>query len=291
MTILGKLLTILVFVLALAWTWFTVEIYVTQTNWQKEAQRSQKKAEEATLAANQMKELLIEQQAAAADANRATQAERDRLYQQVATLAKERDALARDYVAAFGATQAGNVAVKNLETNLKTVQNQIDDLDKAIKAKNAEIDTLVKTTGNADVAAKDARREADAYKVQIERLSGQLTDLKQLYDELRRNPLGQGGLLGKTPSLPSGFRGNVTSLSRDGSGYTVTFTPGSDAGVLKGAKMSVSREAGVTGKYLGTLTVILVDPKGGVGLFTPANPRGVPAADDLPKAGDLVKPN
>ena len=67
----------------------------------------------------------------------------------------------------------------------------------------------------------------------------------------------------------------------------VELTPGMDAGLRQGAILTVRRINGVSGKYLGTITVVRVNAKDAVGRFTPANPRAV-TADDLPKPGDQL---
>ena len=91
--------------------------------------------------------------------------------------------------------------------------------------------------------------------------------------------------------LPPNFRGTVQKY--DQATALITLTPGLDAGVQKGSVMSVYQAASgstYAGTYLGKLTVLSADPKQAVGRFTPADPRKALAAEDLPKAGDELKP-
>jgi uncharacterized coiled-coil DUF342 family protein len=292
MTAMGKMLAFLVFILAVAWVVFGVNAYVTRVNWEARALKAEKSAADAAKASNELKALYEVTLAAHADSTRATQAERDRLYQQVAVLAKERDSLQQQFNQAFGNAQQGNVAINNLQVNLKSVQDQIDELDKSVAAKNKEINDLTKRAGDDRVAAGEAQRTATEFRQQADRLSQRLQELNDQIQEYRRQYGTLGPGLGGTPGLPDGFRGTVRSVERGAGGdMLVTLTPGADAGVLKGAVMTVSGVRNGAPVYLGTVQILSTDPKQSVGRFIPpaAANRGVLRADDYPKAGDELK--
>ena len=84
--------------------------------------------------------------------------------------------------------------------------------------------------------------------------------------------------------LPPTFRGTVQKVE----GELVIFTPGLDAGVQKGAELTVARY-GPNPTYLGTITVLAADPKEASGRFT-APPGKRPGPNDFPRVGDVVTP-
>lgn len=291
MTAMGKMLAFLVFILAVAWMVFGVNAYVTRVNWEARALKAEKSAKEAADSANRMKDLYEATVVAHAAQLQATQAERNRLYSQVAVLAKERDSLQQQFNAAFGNQQQANVAIKNLQVNLKSVQDQIDELDKAVAAKNAEMNDLIKRAADDRVAAGEALRTATEFRQQAERLSTRLQELNDSLQEYRRQYGDLRPSLGSTPSLPEGFRGTVRSVDRGRADVLVNLTPGADAGVRKGAVMSISGVRNGQPVYLGTVVILSADPKESVGRFYPATPgRGVLQENDYPKVGDELKP-
>ncbi len=299
MTILGKLLAILVFILSIAWTALTVNAYVTRTNWQKQAKDAQAKAKEAADAATAMKNLLDTEREAAEEARRSVAAERDRLYDQNVQLLKDRDALMRQYNDAFGdaKTQAAKAAIQ--QANIDKLQKQVDSQDQQIRDKDKQLTDMTLSSQADRVAAERSRLDADAQRQRADRLEAKVQQQASELEEYRRQvgPLRQRGPgeQGPTPT-PQDFRGNVTSrdgTERDlaaGRDVLVTLTPGLDAGLRPGAVLTVHRSGQGAGRYLGTVTVITANAKDAVGRFTPAAGRRA-TADDLPKPGDELIPN
>ena len=293
MTAMGKMLAFLVFILAIAWVVFGVNAYVTRVNWEARALKAEKSAQVSADAATKMKDLYETTVAAHAEQLRATQAERDRLYQQVAVLAKERDSLQRQFSQAFESAQKDNVAIKTLQTNLKSVQDQIDELDKSVAAKNTELNDLTKKAGDDRVARGEAERTAIEFRQQADRLGERLQALNDELQAYRRQFGTLQSQLGGAPSLPDGFRGTVKSVESSGGGdMLVTLTPGADAGIRKGAMMTVFGIRNGAARHFGTIQILSADPKESVGRFVPpaTTNRGVLLRDDYPRAGDELKP-
>jgi hypothetical protein len=292
MTAMGKILAFLVFVLVVAWMWFSVDAYVTRVNWEARALKAEKSAADAARAATEMKALYEQTQAANADSDRATTAERERVYSQVRVLITERDQLQAQFNQAFGNAQQANVLIKNLQTNLKSVQDQIDELDKSVAAKNKELNDLTKAAGDDRVARGEAERTAIEFRQQAERLaerlqelSGVLQEYRSSYGELRPRLFGP-------QTLPEGFRGTVQRVEQSRGGDTlVTLTPGADAGVRKGAVMIISGVRNGQATFIGYVEILSADPKEAVGRFVPPSTtaRGVLRPDDYPKTGDVLK--
>jgi predicted RNase H-like nuclease (RuvC/YqgF family) len=297
MTILGKVLVFVVLVLSIVWNALVVNAYVTRTNWQAEAKRSQAKAKEAADSATAVKNLVDEERSTAAERERSYREDRDRLYVQNAQLLKDRDELSGQVNNAFAQQKGLNAQAGILQANIDKLQKQVDTLDQQIREANKQLTDLTLQAQRDRVAAGEAQRDAamqqqrvDRWAQKVQQLTDELAEYKQRYGEL------QGRGTPKAPSLPVGFRGTVSRTEgsaqdiRAGRDVLVEFTPGLDAGVRQGAVMTVYRRQGASGKYLGTLTVVSANAKDGVGRFTPANAKAV-GADDLPKAGDELMPN
>jgi hypothetical protein len=297
MTILGKLLVFVVLVLSIAWNALVVNAYVTRTNWQAEARRSQAKAKEAADSANAMKTYLDEVRAAADERERALRDDRDRLYAQVAQLLKDREELNTQFKNASDQLKGVNAQIGILQSNLDKTQKQVDIQDQQLREKDKQLTDLTLQAQRDRVAAGDAQRDAAQQQQRADRFANTIQQLNEELAQYRQKygPLQGGGQRG-APPLPEGFRGTVGKTQgtaqdlQAGREVWVEFTPGLDAGVRQGAVMTVYRRTNGTGRYLGTLTVASVDAKNGVGRFTPPNPRAV-RPDDLPKPGDELIPS
>jgi hypothetical protein len=297
MTALGKMLVFLVLVLSIIWNALVVNAYVTRTNWQAEARRSQAKAKEAADSANAMKTLLDEDRNAGEEAKRALRAERDRLYEQVNQLVKDRQTLTQQIDAAFAAAQGANAQAAIQQSNIDKLQKQVDNLDQQIKEKDKQLTELTLSAQRDRVSTGDAQRDADTQRQRADRLAQKVQQLSDELEEYKRvfGPLPNRGI-GRAPSLPQDFRGTVSRTEgtvRDllaKREVWVEFTPGLDAGLRPGAILTVRRIQGETGKYLGTITVGRANAKDAVGRFTPAN-LGAIGPDDLPKPGDQLVPS
>jgi hypothetical protein len=287
MTILGKMLVFLVLVLSLVWSGLVVNAFVTRTNWRAEAVKSQARAKDAADSANSMKELLESERLAAEDAKRSLREEIAQLYEQVAQLNKARNDLNQQFRVGFQANQKIGTEVDTLNANILKLQTQVDKMEKSLSEKEKQVNDLTATAAADRVAARKAQIAADAQKERADRLEAKVQQQATEIEERKNNggqlrPIGPGGSRAGAP--PEGFRGHV--LRRDGD--LIVFTPGLDAGVQKEMTFKVIRING-TGRYLGTVTVLLADPKRAVGRFTPA-PGTRPGPSDYPKAGDELLP-
>lgn len=282
MTALGKILVFLVLVLSLAFNALVVNAYVARTNWKTEAGKSQKSAADAAASANSMKTVLDETVAANEDAKRVLREERERLYNQVVVLQAEVNRLDDANKQQLAAATRLNGQIDVLQANVNRLTKQVDDYDKLLAAKELQINQLTAAANASKVAENKAILDRNVERQRAEEFAQRIQDLRDQLEEARRGPRSKGG----TP-LPPNFRGTVQKYDREG-GY-VTVTPGLDAGVQVGAVMSVYRLTG-GGKYLGKVTIRTSDPKVAVGIFTPADPLRRPGPDELPRAGDELKP-
>jgi uncharacterized phage infection (PIP) family protein YhgE len=283
MTVLGKMMAFLVLVISLVFNFLTVSAYTTRTNWRAEAVKYKNEASRAADSANSMKSFVESEQIAAADAQRVLREERDSYYNQTAVLQKQLTDLNTLYNQAFTDANKQAAEVAALQANVAKLQRQIEDNDKMLASLTDQLNKQTLAAEQAKVEANEQRIEAQSRQQQVERLSQRVN---QLNEELAgyKDRFGDYRPGDRGPLLPETFRGTVRRVQGD----LVVFTPGLDAGVVKGATLSVARY-GANPKYLGRITVLAADPKEASGRFTP--PEGTrPGPDDYPRAGDIVTP-
>lgn len=282
MTVLGKLLVFVVLLLSLAFNGLVVNAYVTRTNWKKIADDNKATAQQAATAVQAMQKLLDEEQAAAAEALRRAREERyqyEDLYNKEKAAASEvRSTLDKSMSDARkdSATQiAAQALVDSLQKQVDILTTDITTLQSANDKLIVSADEAQRNQRQAEIEADSQRKRADQLEEQVRRLSDQIQELKQRGGGTSPLIPGEG-----RAAAPEGFRGTVRAYQ---DGY-VAFTPGLDAGLRKNATLMVYRLEPQP-KYLGKVLVIQVDPKEGVGRFTPA---GV-GRDEFPKPGDELK--
>jgi hypothetical protein len=284
MTALGKVLVFFVLLLALIWTGLTVNVYATRTNWANAARDWEKKAKEAQDSANYQRNLAQQTRDASAARIASLQTEVDRLQGSTATLNTQVADLQKKLGDLEAVAQQAGPAAQALQANIARLQKQVDLLQ-------GSLSTMEKSLNEATIAAEKAKgnelkatidrdaalKRADDLETRVLALTDQLADIRS----------GRTGVSARL-APPDDFRATVTKVDGD----QVEINLGANAKLQKGAVLSLWR-AKPQVKYLGSLTITLVDPFGAVGTFSP--PPGVtrPAADDRPKAGDtagVVKP-
>lgn len=289
MTWLGKILALLVMVLAVVWMWFTVSVYVARTNWKVQA--------------DAYKKAYAEAKDAREAEYRTNLAEKDALIALLNSSRKEGEKLASQYAAAKDDTAKKTEELAALQKSLGSVQAQLIEIQAVASADRGRADNLqarLKTLETeliekvviAEQAVKDKQaaetqaRQAVAARLvadqENEKLKGQVSDLRA---GLTGGPVPLFGQ--RAAPVPEGSRGTVVSYSAAG---FLEISLGLDHGVTNGAVLDVYR-TGAAPKYLGTVTVDRAYPQRAFGSFTPADPRrsvGTLRDDEKPKAGDRV---
>jgi hypothetical protein len=294
MTWLGKILTIVIFVGALVWAYFTIQSHVLATNWKVERDRYKAAYDEARAKRQD-------------DTNRHLAAEdilrRQVAYEQTknAALSKTIETLsagakkgAADFLALQGEFDKGDINAVKHQGNITTLNSELN----AVRERNYFLeDNSVKQAIATEEAKADAVRAQNSEKLaqQIAADNAKRAEaLQQRVDDLRAGggPGGRGGLQLDRPPAPvlANLRGEVTSVAGD----LVTVTVGIDAGLSVGTVLELYRIEG-GGRYLGTVKVtdaFNLYAKQAVMKFNPAS--GKPLAqlrpEELPRKGDLVRP-
>jgi hypothetical protein len=294
MTWLGKILTVMVLLLALTWVWLTALTFATRTNWKASSDKYKASLEESEA---QRKREFDSAQAKIADLNsqlaearKSSETSADRN----AELARANDLNQKDYGTLTTSIQKGDVAAVEAAANLKAAQDELDAVRKrsaGLEDERKDLLISLNTARNNQAAAEaDARqaraREEDANK-RNDYLAGLVNELKQRVGSGGGyTSTGTGPFEGGTPPVPEGARGTVTAYS-DG---LVVLSIGLDAGLTPGAELQLSRLTG-GGKYIGTVVVTDVRPKMAVARFKPPYPKRIDQLkpDELPTAGDRVE--
>jgi len=290
MTWFGKILTFLVLIGVAVWAYFTVQAYVTRTNWKTEAEKYKTAYQKAVSARddeynrNRSSEDALRRQIAN------EQKRGDGLSKQVATLTAEGKAATTKFMDLQAVFVDKDVENKLLATNL---DNTIKELTTVRARNNFLEDDRVKlviaaeTARREEVRARNAERLAQAIAddnaKRVEELLIRVADLRASGGRDLRTQLDK-----PPPPVLSNLHGEVERVVGD----LIQIGVGIDAGVSKGTVLEVSRTEG-GGTYLGTIKITDVFPKQAVGIFRPARP--VPfdrlRPEELPKKGDEVKPS
>jgi len=283
MTAFGKMLVIFVFLLALVWSSFTVFTFVTRTNWRGSSDRNAKIADDNYKGANEIKK----QELATTDDNRsgyaAVAAENDRLKEELKNALSINKNLTKSYEDKLAADRKNDATITAKDATIKTLQDAADLNDKELTKVKVDLDVQTRVAKDSELKMLDAKREAEAFKQQSERLTTRIQELADRFTDLQQG--GSKSLTGSPPA-PENFRGTVRAY-KDG---FVEITPGLNAGLRPGTILKIQRIEG-GGKFVGYLTIGSdINPDKAVGTWN--KPAGLlkPAAADLPKVGDEVVP-
>jgi hypothetical protein len=289
----GKILTFVVFIACLLWAYFTVNAYVTRTNWKVRADVYEKAFRESEDA--RQKEF------------RDFQSSREALVRMREVEKTRGDDLAKSLEDLAAAGRRADADYKRLETNYTnsdvqakilqaSVTRTLDELTDTRKRNSKLEDDRVQLVLAKEAADRDklrAENESKLSRAIAEENAKKIESLTALVTELRLSGGGGGQAtvlrsIEKVPApLPENIRGTVV---RDMFGDLVQISIGIDAGLEPGSRLDVYRESN-GGQYLGTLIVTrAIQPKEAVAEFKPA--RRVPIAqlrpDELPRKGDTV---
>jgi hypothetical protein len=296
MTWFGKILAFVVFVASVVWMYFSVQAFVTRTNWKNRADEYKaalKERDTALLAERQryqagetaLKSLLVIEQRQTLNLTNQIKALSDNLAKTDADFRKLQDSYNKGDVDA-------RLLMAEKDSHLKESEifrDRNKNLEEKAQALRLEVENAKKEEIRSKNQAKLAAAIADDYSKKIE-------DLVAKNNELRATGgSGQATVLKSIdkppPPVLQNLRGEVTDVAGD----LLTISVGIDSGMAVGTVLDVYRLDG-GGKYLGTVKVtsaLNLFPKQAIVTFTPAR-RDIPfdrlPVSDLPKKGDLVRP-
>ncbi|MDB5309758.1 MAG: hypothetical protein JWO38_3960 [Gemmataceae bacterium] len=291
MTWLGKILAVLVMILAVVWMWFTVTVFVARTNWKTQAEQFRDAYEKARAARTTEYESYRSEKDAL-DRQLVTERTRNEtLVSQVKLFQADSDKITKRVGELEKAYQEADVKATELAARL---QSALEETDKARSRASQLEDERVKLVIAKENAEKDRQAaQNESRQAQAEKLAAdqRVETLTTQVNELRASGGRPEGIVknsfAKPPAaLPDGVRGTVTGYK---DGY-MAVSIGIDAGLTNGAILDVYR-ADDGGHYLGTVVISRVYPKEAVGTFKPGDPLKTIARlrpEELPKVGDTV---
>jgi uncharacterized phage infection (PIP) family protein YhgE len=293
MSWIGKILAVLVMVLALVWMWFTASVYAARTNWRTQAVAYKDALKDAVTAReSEYRTYLAERDALA----RQVKSEQTRADGLAAQLEKAKDEVAKTAAQLAAQNDAATklgVQTAELQANLTAQQGRADKLGNRVNELENEKVQLTITAEKAvknQQAAETLTKQAQADKLNADKKVEELSN--QLADARASGFTGGGGSGGASLFAPrptpirEGTRGTVESYQEG----ILQITLGIDHGVTKGATLDVFR-TGADAKYLGTVVIDRAYPQSSVGTFRPADVRRNVRQlrpEELPKAGDRV---
>jgi hypothetical protein len=293
MSWLGKILAVMVLLLALVWMWFTVTVFAARTNWKTQAENYKKAHTEAVAARDNEYRTGLGEQDALRRQLKSAQALADGLTAQVAKLKDDVEKNGEQIKLVNAGNDKRDAQAAELQALAAAERGRADKLGQRVNSLEDEkvkqtivVEQSLKDKQAAETVARQATQDKLNAEKKLEEVSNQLADA-------RASGFSGGGGSGGTSlyaprptPIREGTRGTVEAY-RDGS---VQFSLGIDHGVTNGATLDVYR-TGTDARYLGTIVVDTARPQTSVGTFRPADPRRPLRSlrpEELPKVGDRV---
>ncbi|HYH64613.1 MAG TPA: hypothetical protein VD866_07965 [Urbifossiella sp.] len=291
MSWLGKILAVLVLLLALVWMWFTVSVFAARTNWKTRADNYEKAHKDAVAARDNEYRTGLAEQDALRRQLKSAQAEAQGLSTQVAKLKDDVDKNGEQIKLINAGNDKREALTSELQALNTAANTRADKLGQRVNTLEAQkvkdailVEQSLKDKQAAETVARQATQDKENALKKLEEVSNQLADARA-----SGFGGGTGGFSLTTPRpvpIKEGTRGTVEAY-REGS---VQFSLGIDHGVTTGATLDIYR-TGTDARYLGTIVVDIARPQTSSGTFRPSDPRRPLRSlrpEELPKVGDRV---
>jgi len=257
MNLVGKILTVLIFVMSLVFMSFAVAVYATHKNWRDVVENPNNGLAKELKDARSRNQELTDQQATL----ERERAEEQRVAEQV------RAKLLTDLKQKKEELDAAKLKENKLDEETRLAVETMKDTQAAMASLRGEVDTLRKSIlqeqKEQDLAAKNVLQLTD----ELHQRLNELKRLKDLYDrseaELQRmrtllsmkgvDP--DSGIEAAMP--PEGLNGRILAVT---GADLVTISIGSDDGLRVGHKLEVVRTSGAANIYVGRIEVREVHP-------------------------------
>jgi hypothetical protein len=288
MTVIGKILVFVNLVFSLLTAGLIVMVYTTRINWY-DAYTKQKAATD----------VVRRDMTTAEEAQREELKRRDADFQQLLATKNKLESEAKSLAEQLSKAKADYEALSKSNTSGQKVNA---DQTAELERRKAEVEALKKTVNDQDKKIADIDRqmarlrdESVQYKIQWEQTKDrlrlaqdQITTLSQENGRLRTQ-LGGGQTTAYPPGVspapagggaPAGRIEDLHGTIQEVRGDMATMTPGSDAGVVVGAKLRVFHLQPKP-EFLGTLEIVAVSPTEAVGRLTGPRARQVKKGDEV----------
>lgn len=263
MNLVGKILTVFIFVMTIVFMTLSVMVYSTHTDW-----RTLAKSLQAQLTvANQDKSALTEERdalttALTAEANLSQEAI-GKLQQEVNQLKTERDELTAAAAELDQKTRQAVAANNAAQTELAGLRTQIAELRNGIVAAQATRDGAVRAMVSRTDELQQAANDLSTFKSRNTQLAEQVSRMAKVLDRHSLNEFDQPG--------PPKVDGIVLAVR---SGGVVELSVGADEGLKKGDRLEVVRQGPDSQRYLGAVEILETQSDKSVAKIIPETRQG-----------------
>ena len=253
MNLVGKIFTVLIFVMSLVFASLAVGVYATQRNWKSEAEG---KAQQLTNARTENSDLLKKKK----EGEEEFQVEKARSEKVLQQLETENQELKRERAANEKKIAEREESVRNAVAAMTAAHESLSVERKKEEAMRDEIKTAQTdrdTTFKKIVDLTDQVHNVVNERLRLEKVGRELAEqLAKARDCLRYYKLNENSDF-KRQEPPTGLEGQVTGAPRPD---LVEISIGGDEGLQKGHKLEVVRMDGATASYVGRVEVIETSP-------------------------------
>ena len=263
MSLIGKILVILIFVMSIVFMAFSVSVYTTHRDWKAEAE---KKKEELKLAENHNEQLenkisttlksLALEKAARREAVAVLEVRNQNYQRELVTKENQFAKLQGDHREAIQ-------TVENAEANMKRLKDEVDKLREEIRVAQRDRDSQFSKAQELTDQLQQGEGELRRLKARHEELTAQIGRLKLVADVHGLDP--HAPVDGSAPNID----GIVTAI-RDKN--LIEISIGRDDGLKKGHTLEVYRRGGA---YLGRVVIIEANPDRAVARIVPEFRQGL----------------
>lgn len=265
MNLVGKILTVLIFVMSLIFATMALMVYATHTNWQEAVKKQSAELTELRQARDKLKEQMDQMEIDRQAEQKATTDQIAALETQVAKVTTERDAQAKEIQELNKSTAEAVAAMTATQATLADLRTEVGTLREDIRKARQDRDESFKKA----VALADQAHQLQTEQKRLEaRLSDLVVDRNRMRDLLRANDLDPAA--DPAGALPK-VEGVVTALVQGG---TLEISIGSDDGLNKGHRLEIYRSGAGNSTYLGRVEVMRTLPDKAVCKIIPEFRKG-----------------
>ncbi len=267
MNLVGKILTVFIFVMTIVFMTLSIMVYSTHTNWRQRVKAPSTGLESLLQIANQDKTALDEEvtnlETALTREQNLSKEAIAKLQQDVTELGTERNELQATEAALKEEMRKSVEGMNAAQTELASLRDQISDLrDGIVAAKTAQDAAFRQMVVRTD-ELHQAANELSTLKSRATQLAEQTGRMAQV---LERHGLTE--FEGPTPPRVDGI---VLAVRAGG---LVELSVGSDEGLKKGDRLEVVRQGPDSNRYLGAVEILQTDPDKSVAKIIPETRQG-----------------
>lgn len=275
MNLVGKIFTVLIFVMSLVFMTFAVAVYATHVNWRDVVLLQTPKAgeklglkyqlDDAKKRQQELEDKLTKSEQALAAEQATKRASLAKLETENADLRRTLDALEKEQAKLVEDTRASVKAMQDTQNTLAALRDEIGTLRKDIQTADQERDASFKSVVQLTDELHQANNDLKALKERSAVLAQDVAKYRQTITRLGFDPDRE--YAEKAPPV----RGEVVATPEEG---LVEISIGSDDGLQQGHQLDVYRTAGGTSAYLGKVVIVRTADDRSVAKIDPSTRQG-----------------